>query len=200
MQDRQGQATSREFNGQGKADRAVGFHPAPSRLKPEHAGLIAELERECFPTPWSAAQLRQGMDTGGVKVYGLVEKGRLLGYLSCYSVESEAEIINFAVRPDRRRQGLGRAILHHVLQKWREEGIHNGFLEVRASNDEAIGLYGSCGFRQVGVRKNYYPETGEDALLMKLSLPVEPVEPDRPAEPAEPVESAGHSVSANSKE
>lgn len=157
-----------------RKSQARGEEPAgldgPRRLGPQEAGLVAELEKACFSTPWSVEQLRKGLEQGGIKIVGIIETGRLLGYLSYYSVGEEAEIINFAVDPGRRRQGLGRAMLRHVLHKWREEGIESGFLEVRASNGAAIGLYESFGFRQIGVRKRYYPETGEDALLLKLSL------------------------------
>lgn len=142
----------------------------PRRLGPEEAELVAELERKCFPSPWSAAQIRKGLEQGSIRIVGITESGMLLGYLSYFSVGDEAEVINFAVVPGRRRQGIGRAILRHVLQNWREEGIANGFLEVRASNEAAIGLYSSFGFFKAGVRKGYYPETGEDALLLKLIL------------------------------
>ncbi len=142
----------------------------PRRLGPDEAELVAELERECFPSPWSAAQIRKGLEQGSIKIAGMTESGMLLGYLSYFSVGDEAEVINFAVAPGRRRQGIGRAILRHVLQNWREEGIANGFLEVRASNETAIGLYSAFGFLKAGVRKRYYPETGEDALLLKLTL------------------------------
>ncbi|WP_238550118.1 ribosomal protein S18-alanine N-acetyltransferase [Desulfocurvibacter africanus] len=140
------------------------------RLGPEHSGLVADLERLCFPTPWNAEQLRQGMEQGSIRVYGVLAAEKLLGYLSYYAVGDEAEVVNFAVGSVWRRQGKGRALLGHVLQKWREEGIRVGFLEVRASNEAAIHLYTSCGFRQMGVRRGYYPETGEDALLLKLTL------------------------------
>lgn len=140
------------------------------RLDPEHADLVADLESLCFPTPWSAEQLRQGMEQGSIKIYGVIAMGKLLGYLSYYAVGDEAEVVNFAVDSQWRRKGIGRSLLGHVLQKWREEGIRVGFLEVRASNEAAIHLYASHGFRQMGVRKGYYPETGEDALLLKLTL------------------------------
>lgn len=140
------------------------------KLEPEHSDLVADLESLCFPTPWSAEQLRQGMEQGSIKIYGVIVRGKLLGYLSYYAVGDEAEVVNFAVDSLWRRKGIGRLLLGHVLQKWREEGIRVGFLEVRASNKAAIHLYASYGFRQMGVRKGYYPETGEDALLLKLTL------------------------------
>lgn len=142
----------------------------PRNLDLEEAEQVAALERECFSSPWSAAQIRQGLERGSVRIVGMVDSGELWGYLSYFSVGDEAEVINFAVAPGRRQQGIGRAILRRVLQNWREEGIANGFLEVRVSNVVAIGLYSSFGFRKVGVRKGYYPETGEDALLLKLIL------------------------------
>ncbi len=140
------------------------------QLGPDQSDQVADLERLCFPTPWSAEQLRLGMEQGSIKIYGVMTPAKLLGYLSYYAISDEAEVINFAVDSAWRRQGLGKALLGYVLQKWREEGIRVGFLEVRASNEAAIHLYISSGFRQMGVRRGYYPETGEDALLLKLNL------------------------------
>jgi ribosomal-protein-alanine N-acetyltransferase len=80
------------------------------------------------------------------------------------------EILNLAVRPDRRRQGLGRHLLGHVLHLCDNMGIKRGYLEVRRSNDAARNLYQAYGFAEVGVRSKYYPDNREDAIIMRLDF------------------------------
>lgn len=145
---------------------------------PEMAPRVFDLESACFPQPWSQEQLRQGLESGVLKVVAAMteETGPLVGYLSYYMVADEAEIVNLAVAPPWRRQGLGRSILGVVLQKWHEAGINAAYLEVRAGNAAARALYSSVGFLPAGVRRKYYPDTGEDAILMRLPLlPEHPV-------------------------
>lgn len=146
-------------------------------LAPENARDVHALETACFPQPWSEEQLLRGMAQGSLMVYGVFRGGLLSGYLSAYRVGDEAEIINLAVRGEFRRQGMGRAILVTVLKKWCDMGIKEGYLEVRATNAAAIALYSSCGFVPVGRRPRYYPDTGEDAILMRLTLQGRPSQP-----------------------
>ncbi len=80
------------------------------------------------------------------------------------------EIINIAVESNSRRQGVGRALLAHVRERGRSLGVQRIFLEVRRSNAAAIALYSALGFILSGVRRAYYPDTGEDGLVYALDL------------------------------
>lgn len=145
---------------------------AVTRLGPEHASELAGLERSCFAVPWTEEQYRLGLKNGVFKIFGLREgpEGPLLAYLSFYHALDEMEILNVGVRPDRRRRGLGRRLLGLVLQVCYRLGVRRSFLEVRRSNAAAQNLYAQFGFVVVGERKGYYPDNGEDALLMRSDL------------------------------
>nr|WP_167940978.1 ribosomal protein S18-alanine N-acetyltransferase [Desulfobaculum xiamenense] len=131
---------------------------------------LVELERECFSHPWGAEQFRLGLENKVFHVFGLRRAGVIVAYCSMYIIVDEAEVLNIAVRPELRRQGLGSRLLRIVLQICRKMGIHNARLEVRVSNVAARNLYANFGFEQVGIRTGYYPDTGEDALLMTLDM------------------------------
>ena len=141
-----------------------------ARLGPEHAEAVHRLECACFPQPWTLQQLERGLASPAFTAFGVLSGGQLLGYLSAYVVVDAAEVVNLAVRPQDRRRGFGRLLVVTVLQKWRDMGIKEGFLETRSSNVAARNLYSSCGFVQVGVRAHYYPDTGEDAVLLQCRL------------------------------
>ena len=107
----------------------------------DHLDEVAELERVCFPDPWSRNMLKD-----------------------------EGYILNVAVRPDCRRQGVAGQLLQVFLDFAKGNQLAFLTLEVRASNYPAIALYGSRGFRGVGRRKNYYEHPKEDAVIMTLDL------------------------------
>jgi ribosomal-protein-alanine N-acetyltransferase len=97
--------------------------------------------------------------------------GALSGYLCLWEIGREIHITNLAVDPARRRRGLARVLLGHVLDDARRRAVELVFLEVRPTNVEAVRLYESFGFRVIGRRKGYYFDTGEDALVMEAALP-----------------------------
>ena len=142
------------------------------RLGPEHAAELAGLEEQCFAVPWTEEQYRLGLANGVFKIFGLRygPEGPLVAYLSFYHALDEMEILNVGVRPDCRRRGLGRRLLGLVLQVCYRLGVRRSFLEVRRSNAAAQNLYAQFGFVVVGERKGYYPDNGEDALLMRSDL------------------------------
>jgi len=140
------------------------------RLDASDLDALVALERLCFSAPWSEEQFRLGLDREVFKVFGLKDGGELAAYCSFYHVVDEMEILNIAVAPERRRKGAGRRLLGLVLQICRKMGIHDAHLDVRVGNTAARALYDSFGFKQVGVRPRYYPDNGEDAILMRLDL------------------------------
>ena len=130
---------------------------------------VVAIERRSFPTPWSLAMfvLELSKPSGVCLVAELVEgeERELVGYLICSRYDTVWHVMNVSVDPDRRRNGIATALLAALL---REIGDVDAqiTLEVRQSNGGAIALYERFGFRSAGVRRRYYQDNGEDALIM----------------------------------
>jgi ribosomal-protein-alanine N-acetyltransferase len=124
---------------------------------------VAALERRVFPDAWP----RDAFVPHLTDTFLLAEQdGALAGFLVARRVADEAEILDVAVAPECRRRGIGRALLRRSLDALGEDGVEVAHLEVRASNREAIGLYRTMGFREVGRRAGYYVSPREDAVLL----------------------------------
>ena len=139
-----------------------------------HLPQIAQLERECFSTPWSRNMLAEELDNLlSAFLVALDDAGRVVGYAGLQVVLDEGYITNIAVRPECRKQGVASQLLQVFMNF--AEGNKLAFLtlEVRASNYDAIALYGSRGFRSVGRRKNYYEHPKEDAIIMTRNFDYE---------------------------
>lgn len=145
-----------------------------SRLDKEDAEQLLNLERLCFSHPWDERQFNLAFEQELFNVFGLKNGDCLLAYLSFYHSADEMEILNFAVSPNVRRCGIGKRLLGLVLQIGRKMGIERVVLEVRSSNVAARNLYAAFGFEQVGLRKAYYPDNREDALILELSYASRP--------------------------
>lgn len=128
---------------------------------------IADLELAIFPDAWSLSALQESLHQksrtwlGGIWLDGL-----LIGYVIFYHVLDEGEIARIAVDPVYRRKGAAARLLHAVEDFCEEKGIDRLMLEVRKSNVPAISLYREYGFAEDGIRKNYYKNPVEDAVLM----------------------------------
>lgn len=140
------------------------------QLRAADAVDVARLEAQCFSLPWSAEQYRSAFAQSAFLAAGRREHGELVAYLTAYHTSDVLEILNLAVRPDRRRRGHARTLLTTALQAARKTGIVQAVLEVRRSNAPAVALYESLGFCRIGVRRRYYPDTGEDALVYALNF------------------------------
>jgi ribosomal-protein-alanine N-acetyltransferase len=144
------------------------------RARAADAPALARLERACFTHPWTEAQLADeiaGVAPGTVLVLeGLAPEGgartTICGYGSFRSVLDELHVMNVAVAPGFRRRGLARWLLTFAMGKARRAGARRALLEVRAGNGEALALYQSLGFRRVSVRRGYYRDPLEDALVL----------------------------------
>lgn len=132
---------------------------------------MARIERDSFDSPWSAEEITKDVTAGG-NIYVAVAECReeKAGYGEIRMVAGEAQIYNIAIAPEFRREGIGEALLRHMINKAEEEGCTLVTLEVRGGNDAAMSLYRKLGFREVGRRKGYYAKGGEDAVLMDLDL------------------------------
>ena len=132
----------------------------------EHIKAIAALERECFSSPWSEETLRAQLGRPSSVFFAACLHGEVAGYLGMEQVLDEGYITNVAVRPECRKQGVAGKLLQVFLDFAQGNRLAFLTLEVRASNYDAIALYGSRGFRSVGRRTNYYEHPREDAIIM----------------------------------
>ncbi|WP_373046419.1 ribosomal protein S18-alanine N-acetyltransferase [Vulgatibacter sp.] len=133
---------------------------------------VMEVERRAFKNPWSEDLFRRELTHDWSTILLALEPGteRVLGFVIFWVVHDEIHILNVAVDPPARRRGVARALLEELLQRGRRQKLALATLEVRKSNTGAIALYEGLGFRAVGVRKGYYVDEGEDAIVMVLDL------------------------------
>ena len=133
----------------------------------EHLDEVAEREGSCCSVPWSRNMLAEERDDAlSAMLVALDDQGRVAGYAGLQVILDEGYITNVAVRPDCRRRGVAGQILQVFLDFAQARKLAFLTLEVRASNQPAILLYGSRGFRGMGRRKNYYEHPREDAISM----------------------------------
>ena len=130
---------------------------------------IADIERECFSSPWSEKSLELLLGDSAVGFAAFCEE-RLVGYVGMMTVLDEGQITNVAVRGDFRRKGCAKALLCTLEEYARENGTVFLSLEVRRSNEAARKLYLADGWREAGVRKNFYTLPSEDAIVMTKTL------------------------------
>lgn len=144
---------------------------SPRACEARDLDAVAALERRIFSDPWSRRSFEELLDLEHVRGFVVEDDaGALLGYAVCSRAADEGEILNLATVPAARRQGIGRRLVDAMLTWLRAEGVARVFLEVRCSNDQAIGLYAAAGFTTLGVRRNYYRKPTEDAVTMGLDL------------------------------
>ena len=130
---------------------------------------IIAIETKSFADPWSQRLFRETLLFPHSVNFVLESPGgEVVGYLNLYLIAQEGHLLNLAIHPAWRRQGLATAMLAHTIEYLRQRQALQLFLEVREKNQSAIGLYRKLGFEVVGKRKKYYAETNEDALVMQL--------------------------------
>jgi len=152
---------------------------------------VLEIERVSFPSPWPRSQFERELKNplsyaftakvaspspislspeGREEGEGEGEGLRIIGYVIFWLVGDEAHILNIAVHPGFRRRGIAKALLSFTLELLLKKGGKGVFLEVRRSNLAARRLYKGFGFKEIGVRKGYYTDNQEDAIVMGLEL------------------------------
>jgi len=133
---------------------------------------VMEIEKEGFLHPWSRELIERELEHAWSQVL-LAEDGEggsVLGYIVFWLVHDEVHVLNVATAAAARRRGIGRALMEAAEQAGQRRGARLATLEVRRSNAAAIALYRAIGYRQVGVRPNYYAEEKEDAIVMVKAL------------------------------
>jgi len=132
---------------------------------------VMAIERVSHPEPWSEDLFQKELNDPARTCYLVARKdGSLAGYAGYWRIAGEVNVVNVAVAPPFRRQGIGRALFRALLSQAVREGATLATLEVRVSQEGAIHLYESEGFRPVAHRRGYYQGTGEDGLVMLKEL------------------------------
>ena len=143
---------------------------AVRRAKEQEIEEIARLEQEIFSDPWSLAAIRETWGQKQARILGAWLDGQMAGYVIVYFAADESEIARIAVDEKFRRQGVAGALLDEMESVLAGKGIARLMLDVRKSNAAALRFYLSRGFKEDGVRKNFYTNPIEDAILMSRRL------------------------------
>ncbi len=153
---------------------AVSIEP----MRRRHLAAVLRIEHKAHPRPWTLGVFTSELAQRDSRHYVVARAaGRIAGYGGLMFVADEAHITNLAVAQDSQRQHIGTRLLAHLAEVSTARGCRAMTLEVRMSNAPAQQLYHKFGFVSAGVRRNYYMETGEDALIMWLyDLPSGPVQ------------------------
>ncbi len=137
------------------------------RLELRDLGAIETIERRSYPTPWSRSMFASELAKPSSICLGAVdERDRLVGYLIISRYVDAWHVMNVAVDPEQRRQGIARVLLERLFELTTGDGRRGYTLEVRVSNEHAVRLYEQAGFKPRGIRRGYYTDNREDALIM----------------------------------
>ena len=134
-----------------------------SSMRAEDCSAVSEIEKECFSQPWSPEDIERQLTLSMARTFVAKDGEKTVGFINVWVVADEINLNNIAVTSAYRGKGIGRALLEHMEKNITAERCN---LEVRVSNEAAIGLYRSMGFEEVGLRRAFYKEPTEDALLM----------------------------------
>lgn len=133
-----------------------------------HLDQVYQIEVQCFTTPWTLGMLQQELENPHIAHYLVLvdDQGDVIAYGGFWKIDNEGHVTNIAVRPDCQGQGYGRYLFTALLALAADQGIMRMTMEVRASNQAAQHLYNKNGFMPVGVRRGYYQNPREDAIIM----------------------------------
>lgn len=131
---------------------------------------VAAIEREIFSDPWSINAFKSDLKNEMAHPLVVELDDTVIGYSSIYIVAGEIQIGNFAVASGYRMRGIGRKLMNEIMTIAADNNCDTIFLEVRESNEPAKALYSSFGFKTAGIRKNYYSNPRESALIMVREL------------------------------
>lgn len=136
------------------------------RAVPDDCTDVCRMEEEYFSDPWGEKDVFSYICSDTGMCFSAVEDGRVIGYIIGRKIPPEGEIYRIAVRADKRQRGVGYRLLSYALKTERGCGVETVFLEVRSKNAPAIALYKAYGFNPVSLRKNYYKNPTDDAIIM----------------------------------
>jgi ribosomal-protein-alanine N-acetyltransferase len=140
-------------------------------LRVGDVAVVAEILRQAAEAaPWPESELRGAFYLTGVLAYVTERQDGIAGVVIGRRVGDEGEVLNLAVRPERRRRGEGTRLVSKILEEFADRGVSRVFLEVRESNLGAIGFYERLGFQTAGLRRGYYQNPAEAAKVMELRV------------------------------
>ena len=138
-----------------------------TRMAQCHVSQIADLERLCFNDPWSENSIASELNNKLSHWLVALDGEKVIGYVGSQTVLGETDMMNIAVHPDYRKRGIATELIQELINALNERNSHSLMLEVRESNDPAKELYLKMGFELVGIRKNYYRNPKENALILR---------------------------------
>jgi ribosomal-protein-alanine N-acetyltransferase len=131
---------------------------------------VVEIEKASMPSPWSKELFEEELRRERAQYFVVEKDGVVAGYMGYWEAPEEAHIINLAIGPEFRKQGLGQEMIERCLDFAIKRGARLATLEARESNEAARNLYEKCNFRTVAIRKKYYSDNQEDAVVMIKEL------------------------------
>ena len=139
-----------------------------TKMTENHVAQIAELEKICFGSAaWSEKSVASELENPLSLWLVAEDDGKVLGYVGSQTVLDETDMMNIAVHPNHRRKGIADSLVEALIRSLKEAGSHQLTLEVRVSNAPARSLYDELGFSEIGIRKRYYQNPKEDALILR---------------------------------
>lgn len=136
----------------------------------EDLDQVVDIEQNLFSVPWTKEGFLTYLMKKDTMFFVVEEKERILGYCSMMTVLDEGDILNVAVRSDRQKEGIGQFLVDSMLRMAEMQGIKFVHLEVRQGNETARRLYQRLGFKEDGLRRNYYENPVENAVLMTKEM------------------------------
>lgn len=135
-------------------------------MQPEHIETVKDLLDTCFDeNSWSVESIQSELEKADSRCTVAVEDSKVVGFLAFEQIMDEGSIVEVAVSPDYRRRGIARALINEALRNC--TGLCTVFLEVREGNAPAVALYESLGFERIAVRRGYYDNPKENAIIMR---------------------------------
>ena len=152
------------------AEEANGRAVTIERYAPRDIDELMAIEVRSFSAPWSRESYEELWPLESVDIWVARLGGGLVGYMLLQHIGEEMELHTLATSPEMRRRGVARKLLGHMIDEAKRLGVLRIFLQVRPSNAPARALYASLGFLPVGLRRKYYKDDDEDALVLKLEI------------------------------
>lgn len=140
------------------------------RMQEKHINAIYSIEKSCFSEPWSIEGIKSELKNENARFMVAIKDGNVIGYAGMYNICSYGYVTNIAVILEYRRMGVARRLLKELIFCGINEDMDFISLEVRKSNTAAIELYKSLGFKNVGMRRNFYTKPIENAIIMTKFL------------------------------
>lgn len=139
-------------------------------MKEKDVKQVWQIEKLCFKQPYSLAILRQELNIEAAQVWIATWRNKVLAYIDFWHIHDEIELVSIAVHPDWRREKIGHDLMNAMIDYAKKNHVKFIYLDVRSGNLAAQKFYTNLDFKQVGLRKRYYADNDEDAMILKKEL------------------------------